>query len=200
MCRGCHHPQRASMVPGLSLEYRDDPFLKKQRGIEPEIFSFQPVAVVKRRGSIGGRSPGRRRAVKVLYPAQVRKYLPPEKKDWVKRMFFLFLAIVLLQVYEATEGNEELAAPAAPGDVTPLLPTNRSALVLPNLPISGAGASSAVGIPRVRIAGSIVHVCRRNGSSLHQGIARDLPDRRCVVLGLREVKSGDGLKSSSLAR
>ncbi|XP_059825193.1 radiation-inducible immediate-early gene IEX-1-like [Hypanus sabinus] len=199
MCKGCHHPQRASMVPGLSLEYRGGPFLKKQ-SVEPEIFTFEPFTPVKSCASVSGRSPGRRRAVKVLYPAQVRKYLPPEKKDWVKRMFFLFLAIVLLQVYEATEGNEELAAPAAPGDVTPLLPTNRSALVLPNLPISGAGASPAVGIPRVRIAGSIVHVCRRNGSSLHQGIARDLPDRRCVVLGLRVVKSGDGLKSGSLAR
>ncbi|XP_072113465.1 radiation-inducible immediate-early gene IEX-1-like [Mobula birostris] len=143
MCRGCHYPQRASMVPGLSLEYRGDPFLKKQRSIEPEIFTFETVAPVKSSTSVSGRSPGRRRAVKVLYPAQVRKYLPPKKKDWVKRMFFLFLSIVLLQVYEATEGNEELAVAAAP-----LLPTNRSALLLPNLPMPGAGAtaSPALGI------------------------------------------------------
>ncbi|XP_072113466.1 radiation-inducible immediate-early gene IEX-1-like [Mobula birostris] len=193
MCRSCRYPQRASMVPGLSLEYRDDPFLKKQRGIEPEIFTFQPVAPVKDRASVSGRSPGKRRAVKVLYPAQVRKYLPPEKKDWVKRMFFLFLAIVLLQVYEATEGNEELAAPASPGDVTPLLPTNRSALLLPNLPITGTETSPALGIPRAS------HVCGWNGSSLHQGTAGDLPDQRCVVLDLREVKSGDGLNSGFLA-
>ncbi|XP_048376108.2 uncharacterized protein LOC125446516 [Stegostoma tigrinum] len=47
------------------------------------------------------RTPAKRRAVKILYPAQVRKYMPPEEKDWAKRMLLLLLCVVAVQVYAA---------------------------------------------------------------------------------------------------
>ncbi|XP_069775506.1 radiation-inducible immediate-early gene IEX-1-like [Narcine bancroftii] len=105
MCRGCHHPRiESSELPG------------RKRSSEPEIFTFEPPEPRTRR--TGPRAPSRRRPVRVLYPAQVRKYLPPEKKDWVKRALLLFLCIVTVQVYEATEGNETpplLPGPSADG-------------------------------------------------------------------------------------
>ncbi|XP_009977354.1 PREDICTED: torsin-4A-B-like, partial [Tauraco erythrolophus] len=47
-----------------------------------------------------GRPPGfplkrRRKARKVLYPAQVRKYLPRQEKDLVKRWLLFFAGIIL---------------------------------------------------------------------------------------------------------
>ncbi|XP_010142116.1 PREDICTED: torsin-4A-like, partial [Buceros rhinoceros silvestris] len=49
-----------------------------------------------------GRPPGlptkrSRKARKVLYPAQVRKYLPRQKKDPVKRWLLVFAAVILMQ-------------------------------------------------------------------------------------------------------
>lgn len=50
-----------------------------------------------------GRPPGlptkrSRRARKVLYPAHVRKYLPRQEKDQVKRWLLFFAGIILMQV------------------------------------------------------------------------------------------------------
>ncbi|XP_010076450.1 PREDICTED: torsin-4A-B-like, partial [Pterocles gutturalis] len=38
-----------------------------------------------------------RKARKVLYPAQVRKYLPRQEKDPVKRWLLVFVGIILMQ-------------------------------------------------------------------------------------------------------
>ncbi|KAM4665193.1 uncharacterized protein O3C94_013088 [Discoglossus pictus] len=43
--------------------------------------------------------PRRRRPVRVLYPAQVRKYLPPKEKDTVKKWLLILGAVVLLQIF-----------------------------------------------------------------------------------------------------
>lgn len=50
-----------------------------------------------------GRPPGlptkrSRRARKVLYPAHVRKYLPRQEKDQVKRWLLFFAGIILMQI------------------------------------------------------------------------------------------------------
>ncbi|XP_051899945.1 radiation-inducible immediate-early gene IEX-1-like [Pristis pectinata] len=205
MCKGCHYPQRASLVPSLSLEYRGGPFLKKQRSVEPEIFTFDPIAEVKRPAPANARTPGRRRAVKVLYPAQVRKYLPPKKKDWVKRILLLFLSIVVVQVYGATETDEEVvnaaALPVAPVDVTRSLPTNGSALLMSNLPVMEAsGDSSVVGIPQGRVVECVGRLSGGNGSSPQRDSPWGLPNQLYVVLALCGVRSWDVPKFSAVVQ
>uniref|UniRef100_A0A8C6N6Q8 Uncharacterized protein n=1 Tax=Melopsittacus undulatus TaxID=13146 RepID=A0A8C6N6Q8_MELUD len=50
-----------------------------------------------------------RKARRVLYPAQVRKYLPREEKDLVKRWLLFFAGIILLQVLSEDPEQEGLA-------------------------------------------------------------------------------------------
>lgn len=61
-----------------------------------------------------GRPPGlptkrSRKARKVLYPAQVRKYLPRQEKDLVKRWLLFFAGIILMQVLTEYPEQETLA-------------------------------------------------------------------------------------------
>ncbi|KAJ1145477.1 hypothetical protein NDU88_011763 [Pleurodeles waltl] len=50
----------------------------------------------------------RRKPRRVLYPAQVRKYLPPEETDLARRWLFFFGAIILMQVCMEEAGQQEL--------------------------------------------------------------------------------------------
>ncbi|GCB66027.1 hypothetical protein scyTo_0013531 [Scyliorhinus torazame] len=138
--------------------------LTRQRSTDPEIFTFDCIPNVKPIPTANSRLRSKRRAVKVLYPAQVRKYLPPEKKDWAKRMLLLFLAVLVVQVYTATEVNEESAsvvitpvASAGPqanlsrewasgvstSSEEPIMPNNGHVPPLPRLPVIGANAISS---------------------------------------------------------
>lgn len=61
-----------------------------------------------------GRPPGlptkqSRKAKKVLYPAQVRKYLPRQEKDLVKRWLLFFAGIILMQILTEDPEQERLA-------------------------------------------------------------------------------------------
>ncbi|GCC45127.1 hypothetical protein chiPu_0029373, partial [Chiloscyllium punctatum] len=105
----------------------------------------------------------------------VRKYLPPEKKDWAKRMLLLLLCVVTVQVYtvvEAQEGTVDAIAVATggpghsplsdasgeralvlqPSSVDLFLPTNGSAPLLPPKMPDGVGPAVTV-------------MCHRMGSS-----------------------------------
>lgn len=50
-----------------------------------------------------------RKARKVLYPAQVRKYLPRQEKDLLKRWLLFFAGIILMQVLTEDPEQERLA-------------------------------------------------------------------------------------------
>lgn len=50
-----------------------------------------------------------RKARRVLYPAQVRKYLPRQEKDLVKRWLLFFAGIILLQVLTEDPEHKGLA-------------------------------------------------------------------------------------------
>lgn len=61
-----------------------------------------------------GRPPGlptkrSRKARKVLYPAQVRKYLPRQEKDLAKRWLLFFVGVILMQVLTEDPEQETLA-------------------------------------------------------------------------------------------
>lgn len=61
-----------------------------------------------------GRPPGlpakrSRKARRVLYPAQVRKYLPRQEKDLVKRWLLFFAGVILMQVLTEDPEQERLA-------------------------------------------------------------------------------------------
>ncbi|XP_067829805.1 radiation-inducible immediate-early gene IEX-1-like [Heptranchias perlo] len=151
MCKGCYQPRFAAAGRHPSVQ-RWNP------AANPEVFTFDPIPEVKRPPTVNPRLRARRRTVRVLYPAQVRKYLPVEKKDWAKRMLLLFLSIVMVQVYGATEMNEEVTSvvtmAGAPSLLSPnvsreltleisALPEERNASsnglasLLPNLPAVG---------------------------------------------------------------
>ncbi|XP_078075240.1 radiation-inducible immediate-early gene IEX-1-like [Mustelus asterias] len=167
MCQGCYHHQMVTSSHAPSMKhYYGGSGLTRQRSTDPEIFTFDTVPMVKSTPAANPRLRSKRRAVKVLYPAQVRKYLPPEKKDWAKRMLLLFLCVLVVQVYAATEMNEEattVAVATAPGGLqanlsrewamgvspaseVPFIPNSgRVSPALPKLPASGAdGINPAV--------------------------------------------------------
>eukprot|EP00061_Rhincodon_typus_P009905 g33752.t1 len=106
MClAGQHTGVRADKLPG-------GPSRKEQT----LVFTFEPIP--ERECKLRMQ---KKRAPRVLYPPhQVRKPVPP-KKDAPKRLLLLFLSIVLLQVYTATEDEtpdlkvaEQLGFAAAP--------------------------------------------------------------------------------------
>ncbi|XP_048472501.1 torsin-4A-like [Rhincodon typus] len=139
MCLGCRHPWlMADVNQGFPTKPSGSTRLTRQRSTEPEIFTFDIPPRVKHTLDANPRLRARRRPVKILYPAQVRKYLPPEEKDWAKRMLLLFLCVVTVQVYaaaaEAQEGTVDVIAQAGgPGGSQPNLSRERA----PGLPPSG---------------------------------------------------------------
>ncbi|XP_048376109.2 radiation-inducible immediate-early gene IEX-1-like [Stegostoma tigrinum] len=164
MCVGCRHPRlMVNVNQGFPTKPSGSTGLTRQRSTEPEIFTFDIPPEVKHTPDTSPRLRARRRPVKILYPAQVRKYMPPEEKDWAKRMLLLLLCVVAAQVYaavaEAQGGTVDAIAQAGgPGGSPPnlsgeralglpppggetLRPANGSA---PRLPKAPDGASLAV--------------------------------------------------------
>uniref|UniRef100_UPI00398ED343 radiation-inducible immediate-early gene IEX-1-like n=1 Tax=Pristiophorus japonicus TaxID=55135 RepID=UPI00398ED343 len=174
MCKGCHQPQWVTMNHGPLLKRWSGSVLSRQRSTEPEIFTFDPIPEVKRTPVANPRLRAKRRPVKVLYPAQVRKYLPAEKKDWAKRLLILFLSIVFVQLHGTTEVNEDAVHVVVTVGVVAGLapePSRERALEVgsrseesfvpdgglvpqpPNLPAAGTnGTLPAVAIPRETVA------------------------------------------------
>uniref|UniRef100_A0A8D2MTU1 Uncharacterized protein n=1 Tax=Zonotrichia albicollis TaxID=44394 RepID=A0A8D2MTU1_ZONAL len=66
-----------------------------------------------------GISTKRRKARKVLYPAHVRKYLPREKKDPVKRWLLFCAGIILIQVLTEVPEQERLPGGHSPAEKLP---------------------------------------------------------------------------------
>ncbi|XP_060706880.1 radiation-inducible immediate-early gene IEX-1-like [Hemiscyllium ocellatum] len=173
MCLGCSQPGlTANAKRGFPAK---QPGMIRQRSTEPEIFTFDIPPEVRHTADVSPRLRARRRPVKILYPAQVRKYLPPEKKDWAKRTLLLLLCVVTVQVYMAVEAQEgkvdaiavatggpghlplsdasgEQALVSQPSSVDLFPPTNGSAPQLPPKMPDGVG-------PAVTI------MCHRMGSS-----------------------------------
>ncbi|XP_043533948.1 radiation-inducible immediate-early gene IEX-1-like [Chiloscyllium plagiosum] len=173
MCLGCSHPRlMANAKQGFPTK---QPGMTRQRSTEPEIFTFDIPLEVRHTADISPRLRTRRRPVKILYPAQVRKYLPPEKKDWAKRMLLLLLCVVTVQVYtavEAQEGTVDMIAVATggPGHSPLSDASGEQALVLPSLsaelfpPTNG----SAPLLPPKMLDGvgpAVTIMCHRMGSS-----------------------------------
>lgn len=68
------------------------------RSREPEIFTFEriPVQQVPQRSTPLRQ---RKRNTRVMYPANVRKYLPPTEKSKAKRWLVALCLVVFLQIY-----------------------------------------------------------------------------------------------------
>ncbi|KAG8447378.1 hypothetical protein GDO86_014738, partial [Hymenochirus boettgeri] len=85
------------------------------RNTEPEIFTFDigPMKVTgPRRNPAGGRA---KRPRRVLYPAKVRRYLPPPETDLALRWLYLLGVVLLLQIcFEEPEGDTLLAGHQGP--------------------------------------------------------------------------------------
>ncbi|KAM9446821.1 radiation-inducible immediate-early gene IEX-1 [Clarias gariepinus] len=78
------------------------------RNTEPEVFTFDrlpdPQLSAPRQHQ---QQQQRRRVARVLYPAKVRKYLPPAEKSPAKRWLLALCLVLLAQIY--TECDDELA-------------------------------------------------------------------------------------------
>ncbi|XP_069039501.1 radiation-inducible immediate-early gene IEX-1 [Lepisosteus oculatus] len=88
------------------------------RRTEPEIFTFEPVAVLEQRRSSLLRP--RKKTTRVMYPSKVRKYLPPAEKSPAKRWLLALCLVLSWQIYTEDPTAEpaapaESGAPAAPG-------------------------------------------------------------------------------------
>ncbi|KAM4695841.1 radiation-inducible immediate-early gene IEX-1 [Rhinophrynus dorsalis] len=92
------------------------PLHRPGRSRLPEIFTFdvesvQPVAA-PRRHPAGGRG---RRPRRVLYPAKVRRYLPPPETDRALRWLYVLCLVVLVQIFseDGSLAEGEVLPPAA---------------------------------------------------------------------------------------
>ncbi|XP_040298497.1 radiation-inducible immediate-early gene IEX-1 [Bufo bufo] len=101
------------------------------RNSHPEIFTFDvesvnsaPVNPLHRRRPSGAKG---RRSRRVLYPAKVRRYLPPAETDRPLRWLYLLCLLVFVQICCEDAVPEELALPTAGGlhglQLSALLPT-----------------------------------------------------------------------------
>ena len=87
------------------------------RSREPEIFTFERIPDQTQHTSSSLRP--RKRNMRVMYPAKVRKYLPPAEKSPAKRWLLALCLVVFLQIYteepcaETAVANESPAAEVA---------------------------------------------------------------------------------------
>ncbi|KAM3910539.1 radiation-inducible immediate-early gene IEX-1 [Leptodactylus fuscus] len=87
------------------------------RNSHPEIFTFDVESVnvtatkpMLRRGPSGAKG---RRPRRVLYPAKVRRYLPPPETDRPLRWFYLLCLLVFVQICCEDAVPEELVQPTS---------------------------------------------------------------------------------------
>lgn len=97
------------------------------RSTEPEVFTFDPVP--DQHFSLPRQQ--RRRVTRVLYPAKVRKYLPPAEKNPAKRWLLALCLVLLAQIYSERDDEHDITEAAAISDA-----------LAGELPGDGASASS----------------------------------------------------------
>ncbi|KAM4019115.1 radiation-inducible immediate-early gene IEX-1 [Anomaloglossus baeobatrachus] len=106
---------RRRPIPLPALRFQDsgsdtdtEPPRLPSRSSLPEIFTFDVESVaaapVHRRGTLAAKA---RRPRRVLYPAKVRRYLPPPETDRPRRWFYLLCLLVFVQIC-CEEAEEEV--------------------------------------------------------------------------------------------
>lgn len=94
--------------PSHSASYRP-----MARSTEPEVFTFDRIPV---QHFSPPRQPQRRRVMRVMYPAKVRKYLPPAEKSPAKRWLLALCLVLLAQIYTERDDELDITEPAALSD------------------------------------------------------------------------------------
>ncbi|XP_066473661.1 radiation-inducible immediate-early gene IEX-1 [Tiliqua scincoides] len=84
----------------------------------PQYFTFDPLPEVEQ--SSGSRKLSRtgrlkKRSRRVLYPPVVKRYYPAEERSYAKRLLFILLTIIFVQVYSAEEDLPLLIEENPPG-------------------------------------------------------------------------------------
>ncbi|XP_055054377.1 radiation-inducible immediate-early gene IEX-1 [Misgurnus anguillicaudatus] len=88
---------------------------RPMRSTEPEIFTFERIPETQQPfAHRGAPVRPRKRNTRVMYPAQVRKYLPPVEKSRAKRWLFILCLVVFMQIYteEGTVESTQAEGPA----------------------------------------------------------------------------------------
>lgn len=84
------------------------------RNTEPEVFTFDRLPEPELRSQ--RQQQQRRRVTRVLYPAKVRKYLPPAEKSLAKRWLMALFLVLLAQIYTACDDEHDITEAAALSD------------------------------------------------------------------------------------
>ncbi|KAJ8415472.1 hypothetical protein AAFF_G00424520 [Aldrovandia affinis] len=95
------------MTLSISVDHFD--YRPMARSKEPEIFTFDQLPAQMRQRNTAIRH--RKKNTRVMYPAKVRKYLPPVEKSPVKRWLLILCLIVFMQIY-TEEPSVETATPS----------------------------------------------------------------------------------------
>ncbi|KAL2091824.1 hypothetical protein ACEWY4_011622 [Coilia grayii] len=85
-------------LPTNSFFTDSSPIASMQRSTEPEIFTFEqiPAEATQRPAAVTRQ---RRKNTRVMYPSNVRKYLPPAEKSAAKRWLVILCLVVFLQIW-----------------------------------------------------------------------------------------------------
>lgn len=83
------------------------------RSTEPEVFTFDRLPEQELRPQ---RQQQRRRVTRVMYPAKVRKYLPPAEKSLAQRWLLALFLVLLAQIYTACDDEHDITEAAALSD------------------------------------------------------------------------------------
>ncbi|GAA6095516.1 uncharacterized protein LOC117595979 [Tachysurus ichikawai] len=101
----------------------------KARSTEPEVFTFDRLP--EQHVNPPRQQQQRRRVARVMYPAKVRKYLPPAEKSFAKRWLLALCLVLLAQIYTECDDEHDITEAAALSDALAV-----------NLPGDGASAAS----------------------------------------------------------
>ncbi|XP_058230326.1 radiation-inducible immediate-early gene IEX-1 [Hemibagrus wyckioides] len=100
------------------------------RSTEPEVFTFDRLPE-QRFTPPRQQQQQRRKVTRVMYPAKVRKYLPPAEKSLAKRWLLALCLVLLAQIYTECDDEHDITEAAA-----------LSGALAVDLPGDGASASS----------------------------------------------------------
>ncbi|XP_066436217.1 radiation-inducible immediate-early gene IEX-1 [Eleutherodactylus coqui] len=124
--------RRPAPLPALSLSDSDsdaEPRLTRPpaRTSLPEVFTFDVESVIETAVKPLHRRGASKRPRRVLYPAKVRRYLPPPETDRPRRWLYLLCLLVFVQICCEEAAPEELPTPAAlqrlqPAALLPVIP------------------------------------------------------------------------------
>lgn len=86
------------------------------RSTEPEVFTFDQVPDPHFSPLRQQQQQQRRRVTRVMYPAKVRKYLPPAEKNPAKRWLLALCLVLLAQIYTERDDEHDMTETAALSD------------------------------------------------------------------------------------